>query len=224
VALLCFDLDGTLLDPLQALEAALRAACSEFGLPCPARQEIAAGIGLDPAHLFPRLPPARRREVLAYHDRCFAETGLYQQRVQEGVHALLARLKRQGHRLFLLAGLPEPVARETLHHVDLLLAFDAVVGRPPGAQWTGKRELLERLRLEGYLQSGGYAIGDRAEDVISARDVGLTAIAVTYGFGSRQELSEAKADVLLDSVQNLDSWLEKELRDCERHDPFSRSE
>lgn len=224
MALICFDLDGTLVDPLASTMASLASACTEFGISCPRRECIAARIGLDLADLFPELPPPRQREVLLRFEHHFEEEGVFEQRILDGVHAILVRLKRQGHRLFLAASLPTSRARRTLHHFDLLLAFDGIAGLVPAERWKSKREILETLRLEGFFRTGGCFIGDRADDVLAARALGLRAVGVSYGFGSREELKAAKADFLLHSVQELDDWLEKEYPSPEIHDPFSRSE
>ena len=46
-------------------------------------------------------------------------------------------------------------------------------------------------------------VGDRKFDVIGAHDRGLKAIGVTYGYGGREELTEAGADYLVDNVEEL---------------------
>jgi len=174
--------------------------------------------------LFENLPVFRIQEVLERFARIFEEEGIYRQHVLDGVQPMLARLKRQGHRLALAAGQPAAQARRTLHQFDLLLHFEAVAGGAPTGPWRSKAEVLERLRLDGYLRSGGCLIGDRADDIRAAKALGLTSLGVTYGFGSHQELAAAQADHLLHSVQELDARLEKDFKGPEIHDPFSRSE
>ena len=224
MALICFDLDGTLVDPIEGMQACFRATAEAYGIPCPDRNRIKETIGLNQEELFRGLSGSRRQEAMAHYWRLFREEGVFAQRILAGVHLLLARLKRQGHRLFLVTHEPVTLARRTLHQFDLILYFDDVAGLLPLESWKSKREILERLRQDGVLQSGGYLIGDRADDVDAAKAHGLTALGVSYGYGSRRELMEAHADVILDSIQALDGWLEKELRDPEIHDPFSRSE
>ena len=50
-------------------------------------------------------------------------------------------------------------------------------------------------------------IGDTTVDIESAKRAGAWAIGVLCGFGERQELEEAKADLILDSTAQLDKWL-----------------
>jgi phosphoglycolate phosphatase len=224
MTLICFDLEGTLVDPFEGVQASLRSTCEHFGLPCPDRDRIAGAIGRDMTTFFEALPGPGAQEAAEHYWRLFSEEGVFDQRVLDGVHLMLARLKRQGHRLVLAACQPSVLAQRTLHQFDLLLGFDEVAALTTGESWKSKVEILDQLREDGAFQSGGYLIGDQADDMRAATVHGLRAIGVAYGFGSRQELLEAKTEIILDSVQALDGWLEKELSGPEIYDPFSRSE
>ena len=46
-------------------------------------------------------------------------------------------------------------------------------------------------------------VGDRMYDVNGARECGLKCIGVTYGYGSRQELEDAGAAYVVDTVEEL---------------------
>ena len=50
-------------------------------------------------------------------------------------------------------------------------------------------------------------IGDRNQDISGARENGMTAIAVTYGFGSREELDSAHPDHVVDRSEEIVSIL-----------------
>ena len=47
-------------------------------------------------------------------------------------------------------------------------------------------------------------IGDRKFDVEGARALGVESVGVTYGYGSKEELKEAKADYIVQSVEELE--------------------
>jgi phosphoglycolate phosphatase len=46
-------------------------------------------------------------------------------------------------------------------------------------------------------------VGDRSFDMLAARELNLRAIGVTWGFGTREELTEAGADELVDDADEL---------------------
>jgi phosphoglycolate phosphatase-like HAD superfamily hydrolase len=60
--------------------------------------------------------------------------------------------------------------------------------------------------------------------MIAARDHGLEAIGVGWGYGSREELTAAGAEHTFDTVPKLDDWLRIRFPQPERFDAFSRSE
>jgi phosphoglycolate phosphatase len=225
MALICFDLDGTLVDPLQAMHHSARLTCEEFGLPCPSLEQVAAHVGFGPAELFAGLADPKRLEaVQERYWAHFAEDGIVLHRIYDGILLMLARLKHQGHQLYVVTVKPVRYARQVLHQFDVLLAFDEVFGSGLKAPWRTKDEVVAQLREQGILKPGGFIVGDRAEDMAVARANGLIPLGVTYGYGQASELKDAGASVLFDSVTALDDWFKEKLREPEIHDSFSRSE
>jgi phosphoglycolate phosphatase len=225
MALICFDLDGTLVDPLQAMHHSVRLACEELGLPCPSLQQVAAQLGSGPEGLFAGLAdPARREAALERTWAHFAEEGLVRHRIYDGIMLMLARLKHQGHQLYAITVQPVRFARQVLHQFDLLLVFDDVFGSALKQPWRSKGEVVALMREQGSLQPGGFIVGDQAEDMAVAQANGLIPLGVTYGYGKAAELGDAGASRLFDSVTALDDWFKETLQEPEIHDSFSRSE
>lgn len=225
MALICFDLDGTLVDPLQAMHHCLRLTCEEFGLPCPAVEQVAAKVGLGAEDLFAGLTgPARLEEVQGRYWQHFAEEGIVRHRIYDGILLMLARLKHQGHQLYGVTVKPVRYARQVLHQFDLLLAFEEVAGSALNGPWRAKSEVVAQLREQGTLQPGGFMVGDRADDMAVATANGLIPLGVTYGFGSAGELKGAGAGLLFDSVTALDDWFKEKWHQPETLDSFSKSE
>lgn len=46
-------------------------------------------------------------------------------------------------------------------------------------------------------------VGDREHDVIGANNIGIDSIGVLYGYGSRQELENAKATYIVEKVDDI---------------------
>jgi phosphoglycolate phosphatase len=225
MALICFDLDGTLVDPLQAMQHCVRLTCQEFGLPCPSADQVAAQVGFGTGELFAGLTdPARLGAVQERYWQHFAEEGIVQHRIYDGILLMLARLKHQGHQLYVVTVNPVRYARQVLHQFDLLLAFEDVFGGALNAPWRAKGEVVAQLREQGTLKPGGFMVGDRADDMAIATANGLTPLGVTYGFGSAGELQAAGAGLLFDSVTALDDWFKEKLHGPETLDSFSKSE
>ena len=50
-------------------------------------------------------------------------------------------------------------------------------------------------------------VGDRKFDVQGAKAMGVTSVAVTFGYGSMEELKEAKSEYIVRSVGELEKLL-----------------
>lgn len=225
MALICFDLDGTLVDPLRAMHHCLRITCEGFGLPIPSTEQVAARMdsGLD--GLFAGLAdPSLRAAAEERYWELFAEQGIVLHRIHDGILLMLARLKHQGHQLYAVTSRPARFARQVLHQFDLLLSFEDVFGSALNAPRLSKAGVLARLQGQGILKPGGFMVGDEADDMAAAAEFGLIPMGVTYGFGTAGELRRAGAERLFESVTALDDWFKEKLHEPEIHDSFSRSE
>lgn len=228
MALICFNLDGTLVDPLQAMEHCVRLTCADLGVPAPSRDRLAAAVGRSQDQLFAGLPglddPLRLGAALEQYWACFAAEGIVRHRIYEGTLLMLTRLKHQGHRLYAVTLKPARYARQVLHHFDLLLAFEDVFGGAARPPWRTKADVLAGMHEQGVLEPGGFMVGAGPEDMAAARENGLIPLGVTYGFGGSEALRQAGARDLFSSVTALDDWFKENLREPETLDSFSCSE
>lgn len=225
---ICFDLDGTLVDPLLGVRNCVARVCREMGLPMPAEAEIRDWIGFGMRESLGRIPgledPARLEEALDRYLDAYREDGVFEHEVYEGVHLMLQRLKRQGHRIYIVSSKPGLFARRIAYQFDLNLIFDEIFGAELKGRWQPKTEVLARLVEQGTVRAGDVFVGDRGDDMRAAKAHGLRAVGVTWGYGSKEELEEAGAEILLDTIPELDFWLKEALPGDEIHDAFTRAE
>ncbi len=226
--LICFDLDGTLVDPLLGVSHCLAKTCKAFGLKMPPPATIRTWIGYgmrESLATLPGLEEARHLEAaLDFYWERYREDGVFEHELYPGVFHLLHRLKRQGHRIYIVSAKPSLFARRISYQFDLNLIFDDIFGSTLKGRWQPKAEVLTQLAAQGTIWPGGVFIGDRGLDMEGARAQGLQAVGVTWGYGSRRELLEAGAELILDTVPDLDAWLRVRFPQPERYDAFSRSE
>jgi phosphoglycolate phosphatase len=117
-----------------------------------------------------------------------------------GIPAVLDALGAAGVPLGVVTSKPLPFAEPVLDALGLRELFTHVEGpRLDGIE--GKGETLERALA--VLPAAVALVGDRRYDIAAARSHGLLAVGVVWGIGSRAELAEAGADVIVDQPAEL---------------------
>lgn len=226
--LVCFDLDGTLVDPLLGVRGCLEKTCQAFGLAMPDDATLRSWIGFGMRESLATLPgleaPERLEAALDFYWERYREDGVFEHELYPGTFHLLHRLKRQGHRIYIVSAKPTLFARRIAYQFDLNLIFDDIFGSTLKGRWQPKTEVMGALAAQGTVWPGGVLVGDRGVDMTAARDHGLEAVGVTWGYGSREELLAAGADRLFETVAELDDWFRQRFPQPERFDAFSRSE
>jgi len=226
--LVCFDLDGTLVDPLLGVRNCLRKTCETFGLDMPDEGTIRSWIGFGMRESLASLEglkePSRLEAALDFYWDRYREDGVFEHELYPGIFHMLHRLKRQGHRIYVVSAKPSLFARRIAYQFDLNLIFDDIFGSNLKGQWQTKTEVLEGLARRGAIWPGGVLVGDRGVDMAAAVSQGLEAVGVGWGYGSPEELSAAGAERVFSTVPELDAWLRLRFPQAERFDAFSRSE
>ena len=139
--------------------------------------------------------------MLFYREH-FADIGLFENIVYDGVPTLLATLKRRNFRLLLATAKPHVYARRILAHFDIHSPFDTVYGSELDGVRQNKCDLLAHLfHCEAIDPRSAVMVGDRHHDIEATHANGCRAISVTYGYGSTDEL--VQADTLCKSPADI---------------------
>lgn len=195
---LLFDLDGTLTDPFVGITTCIRHALTALGRPAPPADQLRWCIGPplkdSLATLLGEAHAHRVDEALAVYRERFGRVGLFENEVYPGIGDALGRLRDRGFELRVATSKPAVFARRIIEHFDLAGYFLAVEGCELDGTRSDKRSLIAHiLRQSGIAPSDALMIGDREHDVFGARENGVAAIGVLWGFGSREELEAAGA-------------------------------
>lgn len=194
-----FDLDGTLTNPEAGITACIRHAFAGLQLSPPPPAELKQWIGPPLHDSFAQALNCSERAhqaVALYRDR-FATVGLYENQLYEGIPTMLSVLKQQNYTLWVSTSKPQVFAQKIIQHFQLMSYFAGVYGSELNGDRAHKTELIAHLlRSEGINSREAVMIGDRHYDMTGARQNGLSAIGVTWGFGTAPELLTAGAQQL----------------------------
>jgi phosphoglycolate phosphatase len=207
-----FDLDGTLTDPGVGITNSVMYALERYGIYVNDRSELYKFIGPPLAQSFERFYGFSEAEAVAAvgaYREYFAEKGIFENEVFEGIEDLLKMLKAQGKKIGLATSKPEIYARQILEHFGLYTYMDFVSGSLLNGERTDKGEVigwaLELLKAQqGEVDREDIVmIGDREHDILGAKKNRISSIGVTFGYGSREELTDAGADVVVSDMEAL---------------------
>ena len=200
-----FDLDGTLTDPGLGIKNSIRYALDAFGLPALDDATLNAFIGPPLIDSFCRYCSVSREDavkLLALYREYFADRGIFENTVYDGIEELLAELCRRGASVYLATSKPEPFAIRILEHFGLLGYFSFVGGSTMDETRTDKADVIAYvLEKTGLDASSAVMIGDRRYDVIGGKKNQLATVGVLFGYGDREELAEA--DALVSSPEEI---------------------
>ena len=181
-----FDLDGTLLDTLGDLTAAMNRTLTRHGLPERTRQlmELCVPAGTDGA-LFETLLAEYNADYAAH---CRIETAPY-----PGVDALLQQLHAQGGKLAIVSNKPDEAVR-ALRAEFFADTVPIAVGEKQGIRRKPAPDtLLTAMAQLGAAPASTVYVGDSEVDIATARAAGLPCISVLWGFRDRDALEQAGA-------------------------------
>lgn len=207
---LFLDLDGTVTDPRDGIVRSISHALTQLNRAVPTPESLERFIGPPLAKVFESLLATTdqamiRSAIEAYRER-FAAVGIFENRVYSEIPSALDRLTHRGFVLCLVTSKPAVFAERIVEHFGLARHFARIYGPALDDLDEDKVSLIRRTLTTEQLDPSVVAvIGDRREDVIGARDNRARSIAVTWGYGSREEL--ANADEIVDSPAELVSLL-----------------
>lgn len=203
-----FDFDGTLVDSGEGIRNGLNFAFTQVGIPTLGADELADFIG----------PPIRESLVrfrslsgdtldaaVAHYRAHYSESGIAQFSLYPGVTETLAFLRERGIACAVASSKPQRFLEQVLRLARLNGLFAVCCGSESDQAMETKAVIIRRAlgKLSLYAPYRTLMVGDRYFDIQGAKQVGLPAAGVLFGYGSETELREAGADWLLPAMPDL---------------------
>ena len=185
-----FDLDGTLLDTLDDLGAAVNHALSLRGLPLHDRAFYETKVGHGIRDLVTKSLPEDRQEDEAFIDACLADFKAWytahidvHTRPYPGMPALLSALQAGGAALAVASNKFQEGTEKLVEEFFPDIRFAAILGNRPGAPLKPDPRIVEEvLKASGTAPEEAVLVGDSPTDMRTAANGGIAAIAVDWGY------------------------------------------
>ena len=197
-----WDVDGTLVDSRDVIQACMETAFRGAGLPPPpydATRQI-VGLSLDVALSTlapPDTGPERQAKLVEAYKQAFVTHRTspgHHEPLYDGALALLEQLKGDGWLMAVATG-------KSHRGVDALFAkhklrhfFDTVWCADDGPGKPHPFMVEQAMGALGCVPQESLMIGDAIHDIAMGKAAGVRALGVSWGFGKAEELSAAGAD------------------------------
>lgn len=204
-----FDLDGTLTESGEGITKSVQYALEKLGKPKEDLKKLEVFVGpplLQQFMTYAGLDEETGRKAVEYYRERYATVGIFENRPYPGVEEMLDTLCDKGYILAVASSKPEYFVKKILDHFALTRYFSEIVGSEMSGKRTGKAEVIEevlnRLNMQNH-RNEVIMVGDKEHDVLGARKAGLECVAVSYGYGTEDELKQAQPLKIVDSVQGI---------------------
>ena len=214
IQLIIFDFDGTLCDTKTRIVETLQNAQAELGFPVSPDDACAATIGLPLEGCFKQLLPDLTDEqavvCCATYRRLFAEANKVSfpslfPNVMETIQSIAAR------------GIWMAIASSRAHasialfcdryelnpYIELIVGSDDVKNPKPNPD-----PVLLILEKTGITAQNTLVVGDMTFDILMGSSAGAHTCGVTFGNGTREELTGAGAQHIIDRITDLPGILD----------------
>ena len=189
-----FDLDGTLSDNSEGIMKGVRYAMEHFGVRDIPEETLRKFIGPPLHDTFSGIFGLSREEAdnaVALYREYYRPTGIFQNRLYDGITDMLSTLKDAGAKLYVCTSKPQEMTDRIMEYFDITDQFEMVVGASLDRSMNGKAALLAHLVKTAQPPVPAVMVGDTRFDIEGAAACHLPTIAVEWGFGEPEELSDA---------------------------------
>ena len=214
--LIIFDLDGTLLNTIGDLAVGCDHMLTLRGLPTHSYEEYCTFVGNGIMRLVERALPeelrteeyvkaARRDFVEFYIDNIDNHTVPY-----EGMVELVEQLQTKGAKLAVASNKFQAGTEKLIRKFFPTIEWVEICGNREGVPLKPDTALVDMIiEKAGVERKNCTMLGDSAVDIQTARNAAIRSVGVSWGFRSREELEQAGADHITDTVEELTTLLLK---------------
>lgn len=210
--LVMFDLDGTLVDAVPDLAAAVDQMLALRGRPLAGIEKVREWVGNGSPILVRRaladsfehdgVDGLEAEQALQDFLRAYAGSNS-QTTVYPGVNDLLQWLRSQAVLLAIVTNKPERfvaplLAEKGLGEFDWIIGGDTLPVKKPDPAG-----LLQVMCAAGVSAQQSLFVGDSRSDMLAARAAGVKVVAVSYGYNHGRPIAEEHPDLLVDSLDAL---------------------
>jgi phosphoglycolate phosphatase len=204
-----FDLDGTLIDSLGDITAALNILLEQEGVAALPPEKVQLLVGGGVVNLIKagwdmigrELPDDQVQPLVSRFEALYLASPAKHTIVFEGVPVMLQALRKDGWSIGICTNKPDIITTRVLADVKLDQWVDAVVGGDFPNRKPHGDHVLETLRRMNADPKTSVYVGDSGTDVAAARNAGLPVAVVNFGY-AHTPVAELGADWIIEAYDD----------------------
>lgn len=208
--LIIFDLDGTLINSVKDLAAAVNYALQKRGYPTHEEEKFYHFVGDGVKKLIERALPGeyssneeKISEVKKDFDEYYGSHYFVYTKIYDNIPDVLLKLKARGYKLCVLSNKPHEfcttIVTEFFPGVfDLILGGSDKFPKKPAP--AAVYYIIEKFKAD---KADCAIIGDSDVDIITGKNSGIKTVGAAWGFRGEKELKAAGADYIVPSAEDI---------------------
>lgn len=205
--LLLFDFDGVIVDSLPVYERAVKTSLDRMGVSIVQTREDFLDLFEDNFYEGIVKKGVDLKEFIQVSRNILGDIHYEELEPNRFLFPVLEALNRD-HFLVIISSNSSGIIRKALSKYGVEGYFQEILGSD--ASYSKEEKIRLAMYLFGIAQKQIYYIGDTAGDIREARNAGVHAVAVTWGWHSRERITAVAPDFIADRPEDLLSYLEKE--------------
>ena len=203
-----FDLDGTIVNSKEGVTTSVSYSLEKLNAPALNEETLEKFIGpplVDSYIKYCGFDRNKALDAINKYREYYSVTGIYKFKLYDGIREMLLSLKENGKKVYIATSKPEIYAKKILEKANIIDLFDDVFGATFDSSRVKKQDVLKyafsSLGLNDFSKT--VLVGDTVFDVLGAKEVGISSLAVTYGYENEQSLVTSEPDFLVNSVAEI---------------------
>lgn len=188
--LVIFDMDGTLADTSPGIVNCVRYTQRKMNLPEISLEQMYSHVGPPMEESYNRnfgLTGDELKRAVEFHKEYAVMQGYKEIRWYDGIPELLDALRANGIVTAIATLKAHKTVLKILDHFDMTDKFDIVIGTSTETPMNKCQLLKYCIEKTGIPESNTVLVGDSSYDAVGAEECSIDFLAVTYGFGFKQQ-------------------------------------
>lgn len=204
-----FDFDGTVCDTGAGIKTSVLYALDAQNVPHDENEDLSFVIGPPLLIMFQEhygVSVTEAEELVKSYREYYADKGIYDSELYDGVTDMLKQLKDDGILLGIASSKPKKFVKLLLEHFNILQYFDSVCGVDFKVDCEPKPSIILRCMQElGSTAEDSLIVGDRSYDIDGAAENGADSAGVLWGYGTKFEFIESGAKFIAEKPGDIEA-------------------